>query len=280
MRILITGSSGRLGEQLADSLVPAHTIVGIDRRAGRRTTHIGDIADPDFVAAVAAGADAILHTASLHAPDVARASKAAFVQTNITGTLNLLNAAVANDVRRFVYTSTTSLYGDALLPTDRAVWVTEDLAPQPRDIYDVTKIAAEQLCHLFAVEHALPIISLRVARFFPEPPEQMLIYRLYRGIDVRDVCAAHLLALENRDITFDVFNISAHTPFQSSDAVELFSHADQVISRYYPHAEEIFRRHGWSLPISIDRVYVTAIAETQLGYRPQHNFAEMLAENR
>jgi UDP-glucose 4-epimerase len=279
MRVLITGSSGRLGEQLADSLAPAHTIVGVDRRAGRRTTLVGDIADPDFVAQAAAGAEAILHTASLHAPDVVRASKAAFIQANITGTLNLLNAAVANNVRRFVYTSTTSLYGNALVPTDRAAWVTEDLPPQPRDIYDVTKIAAEQLCRLFAMEHGLPVLALRVARFFPEPPEQMLVYRLYRGVDVRDVCAAHQLALENRSSAFDVFNISARTPFQPQDTVELFSHAEKVISRYYPNAPEIFQRHGWSLPTSIDRVYVTAKAETQLGYQPQHNFAELLAEN-
>jgi UDP-glucose 4-epimerase len=53
-----------------------------------------------------------------------------------------------------------------------------------------------------------------------------------------------------------------------------------VIRRYYPDAEEVFRAHGWALPASIDRVYVTAKAERLLGYAPQHNFAELLDELR
>ena len=276
MRVLITGTSGRSGRVLAQTLAPIHDVIGIDKRPGAATTHVGDIADRDFVLQAAHGAEAIIHTASLHAPDVPRTSKAAFIQTNLQGTFNLLDAGVANQIRRFVYTSTTSLYGYALVPTDRAVWVTEALTPQPRDIYDVTKLAAEQLCQLYSKEHGLCVIGLRTSRFFEETPELVTIYRLYRGVDVRDVCAAHRLALTNEEIQFDVFNISARSPFQLIDTPELLSNADRVITRYYPQAENLFRQRGWLLPKSIDRVYVISKAEAQLGYEPRYNFAEML----
>ncbi len=278
MRILITGANGRLGSALAETLALAHAVTGLDVRPGRWTTHVGDVGDRDRVYAAAQGVEAIIHTASLHAPMVGVMSKAKFVETNIQGTLNLLDAAVENRIGRFIYTSTTSLYGEALVPRDRAVWVTEELVPQPRDIYDATKIAAEQLCRLFALEQQLPVICLRVARFFPEPPDVMAIYRLYRGVDVRDVVAAHVLALENTRIGFDIFNISARSPFQPGDTAALLTHADEVIARYAPQVVDLFRERGWELPTCIDRVYVITKAMERLGYFPRFNFGEFLVE--
>jgi hypothetical protein len=73
------------------------------------------------------------------------------------------------------------------------------------------KIAAEELCRHFAFTMGLPSIRLRTARFFPEAPELMALYWLYRGMDVRDAVAAHMLAVTNQDILFDVFNIAAHS---------------------------------------------------------------------
>jgi nucleoside-diphosphate-sugar epimerase len=92
----------------------------------------------------------VLHTATLHKPHVATHSRQDFVDTNITGTLNLLEAAVANHVRSFVFTSTTSTFGDALTPPPGApaVWITEDVVPIPKNIYGTTKVAAEDLFHL------------------------------------------------------------------------------------------------------------------------------------
>ena len=101
---------------------------------------------------------------------------------------------------------------------------------------------------------------------------------MYRGADVRDVAAAHVLAVTDEDIGFDIFNISSHSPFVESDLPNLLEEAAPVISRSFPDAERIFQRHGWRLPTSIDRVYVVAKAEQRLGYRPRYNFAEMLRE--
>src|SRR5207247_7600811 len=94
----------------------------------------------------------------------------AFVDTNVTGTLTLLEEAVAAGVESFVFTSTTSVFGRALTPLPRApaAWITEDVVPLPRNIYGVTKAAAEDLCEIISRDHGLPVVVLRVSRFFPE----------------------------------------------------------------------------------------------------------------
>jgi UDP-glucose 4-epimerase len=230
------------------------------------------ITDRDAVDTIMKGIDGVIHIASLHARHLFEHSKQSFIDTNITGTLTLLEAAVRYQVKRFVYTSTTSLYGFAMVPRDQAVWVTETLPPQPRDIYDITKITAEELCQHFALTMGLPAICLRTARFFPEPPELVALYRLYRGVDVRDAAAAHVLAVTNQDITFDVFNIAAQSPFQASDMPALLCDATSVLQNRVPAAIQFFTQRGWSLPTSIDRVYVIEKARQQLRYHPVYNF--------
>src|SRR5260221_14117381 len=118
------------------------------------------------------------------------------------------------------------------------------------------KIAAEELCRHFVITMGLPSIRLRTARFFPEAPELMALYRLYRGMDVRDAVAAHMLAVTNQDILFDVFNIAAHSPFRESDTPTLLRGAVPVLQSRAPEAVQYFAQRGWSLPTSIDRVYV------------------------
>lgn len=274
MRILITGSSGQLGTEIARQLSSQHDIVGIDRVEGAWTHHRVNIVDREAVRNLMKGIDAVIHIASLHAPHLATISKQAFIDVNITGTLNLLEAATDERIRRFVYTSTTSLYGFALIPHEQAVWVTEELTPQPRDIYDITKKAAEELCQHFARAYGLPTICLRTSRFFPEAIPLMAFYRLYRGVDVRDVARAHVLAVTNQEILFDVFNISAQSPFKPDDLPALLYDAPSVIRSKFPEALSIFTQQRWTLPRSIDRVYVIERACRQLGYQPRHNFQE------
>jgi UDP-glucose 4-epimerase len=155
MQLLITGTSGRLGSALAQRLAREHAIIGIDVVPGPYTTHLGSVADRTQVFALAKGIDAILHTASLLPPHLRDYSRSAFVDVIIHGTLNLLESALEHAVRQFIYTSTTSLYGDAMVPRDTAVWVTENLTPVPRDLYDVMKFAAEGLCRDVSAAHGL-----------------------------------------------------------------------------------------------------------------------------
>jgi len=278
MRILITGSSGQLGATIAQQLSANHEPVGLDITPGKWTQHVVNISDRETLFHLTKGMDAIIHIASLHHPQLATHSRQSFIETNVTGTLNLLEAGMQSGIERFVYTSTTSLYGHAMASSSKAVWVTEDLQPRPRDIYDYTKITAEKLCQRFALQMGLSTICLRVARFFAESPELTAVYRLYRGVDVRDAAAAHVLAVTSQQILFDTFNIAAHSPFQESDTAQLLQDAPAVLRRYIPEIDQIFARHNWRFPTRIDRIYVIEKAEYGLGYQPIYNFKEFIQE--
>src|SRR6201999_1426649 len=152
MKFLVTGSAGHLGEALVRTLRDAgHETVGLDIAESPYTTVTGSIGERATAESSMRGVDVVFHAATLHKPHVATHSRQEFVDTNITGTLNLLEAAVAVGVESFVYTSTASVFGDALVPPRGApaAWITEDVTPVPKNIYGVTKTAAEDLCQLF-----------------------------------------------------------------------------------------------------------------------------------
>ncbi len=276
MRILVTGASGRIGGAIAARLALRHQVTGIDRRPGPLTVEVADVCDTARLAPLLAGMDAIVHTASLHVPDLAASSAGEFRAVNVDATRRLLAAAGEAGVARIVYTSTTSLYGDAMLPTaGEAAWVSEELAPRPRDVYDETKLAAEEACRE-AARHGLACTSLRMSRCFAEEPRLVALYRLYRGVDAEDVAQAHELALATGRTGYEVYNISAPSPFARADCRRLYEDAASVVLERYPWAEAEFQRRGWLLPQSIDRVYVVDKAIAGLGYRPEHDFAALL----
>ncbi len=275
MRILLTGSSGRIGAAIGARLSLRHPVIGIDRRPGALTTEVVDLQDTRRIAPMLAGVDAVVHTASLHVPDLAAQSAADFHAVNVEATRRLLAACGEAGVRRFVYTSTTSLYGDAMLPVDgTAAWVTESLVPKPRDVYDETKLAAEQACR-DAARSGLACVSLRMSRCFPEDPRLVAIYRLYRGVDALDVAQAHELALTAELPDYEVFNVSARSPFAQADCRALAADAESLIVERFPWVRAEFARRGWLLPRSIDRVYVVDRAIERLGYRPLHDFESL-----
>lgn len=275
-KILITGSSGHSGSQIADLLQGAYDIVGVDLVEGKYTSDIGSLTDKDFLLRASEGISAIIHTASLHAPHVATHSRKDFIDTNISGTLNLLEASESNEVRKFIYTSTTSLYGESLNDENQAVWITEEVPTIPRDIYDITKIAAEGLCRDFFRKEGLQTTVLRVSRFWNEPMERKLLYRMYRGVDVRDVALAHNLAIEKEFQKFDVFNISAQSIFTADDLVDLKHNLRQLLEKKIPKLVAFYKAMHWPLPDSIDRVYVIDKAKKELSYKPEYNIKEML----
>ncbi len=276
-RVLVTGSSGQLGGEICRQLrARGDRVIGLDLVAGDGTSALGDVTDRALVASLVAQVDAVVHTASLHAPHVPLRSKDDFIATNVTGTLALLEQAAAAGHARFVYTSTTSVFGGAMVPqSSRAVWVTEELAPVPRDIYDLSKLSAEALCRLVASESGLAVTILRTSRFYDEGPERMAIHRLHRGGDVRDMAAAHLLALDGAGPGCRLFIVSGRSPFRREDTEELLRDAPAVIRRTVPQAEAWFAARGWSLPRRIDRVYDIGLAERVLGYRPRFGLASL-----
>lgn len=265
-----------------------HEVRGLDIKAADFTTDVGSITDPEQVRRCMKGVETVFHSATLHKPHVVTHSKQDFVDVNISGTLNLLEAAVDAGVKAFIFTSTTSVFGDALRPApgEPSVWVTESLTPVPKNIYGVTKTAAENLCQLFHRRHALDCLVLRTSRFFPEQdddPDQRARHRdanikvnefLHRRVDVTDVVSAHLLAAQRaRDIGFGRYIISATTPFRPGDVDELRRDPAAVVARRVPGFKTCYEQLGWCVPDTIDRVYDNRAAREDLGWRPQYDFA-------
>ena len=292
MKVLVTGSAGHLGEALVRTLRERGAeVAGLDVLASPCTTQVGSVADRACVRRCLAGVATVYHAATLHKPHVATHSRLDFVDTNITGTLILLEEAVNAGVGAFIFTSTTSAFGAALVPPAGApaAWVTEAVAPIPKNIYGVTKAAAEDLCQLFHRRFGLPAVVLRTSRFFPEPDDSRAMREsyadanvkaneyLFRRLDIEDAVSAHLLAAERATgLGFRRYIVSATTPFERADLAALRSNAPAVVRRYAPQYEAVYAACGWRMFPAIDRVYVNTRAREELGWRPRHDFAQVI----
>lgn len=173
MKILVTGADGFIGSHLTETLVRQ----GFDVRAfvfynsfnswgwldrcapevrGRFEVFAGDVRDPHGVRTAMKGCDAVLHLAALIAIPYSYHSPEAYVSTNITGTLNILQAARDLKVRKVVHTSTSETYGTA-----RFVPITEEHPLQGQSPYSATKIGADQLALSFYSSFGTPVTVLR-----------------------------------------------------------------------------------------------------------------------
>jgi UDP-glucose 4-epimerase len=278
MRVLVTGSSGKLGSVTVKHLIGfGHVVTGLDISCSATTNLIANVKDKYKLLELTQGFDAVIHTAALHGRHMdLNYPREEFVDTNIKGTLNLLNACVANGISKFLFTSTTSIYGKSLANDNKAVWVDEELPVQPRDIYDITKQSCEELCRDFFEKEKIQATVYRVGRFLPEPDNLKLNHRLYRGLDEQDGAEALRLALEHKFDQFEIFNISSGSPFQKEDLIDLKLDALSVIAKYYPEAIELYERKHWTLPESIDRVYCSDKATQMLNYHPEFTFEYLL----
>ncbi|WP_307872573.1 NAD-dependent epimerase/dehydratase family protein [Paractinoplanes ovalisporus] len=265
----MTGSSGLVGSVVSEALeADGWSVTGVDRAPGRWTSVVGDLRDRPVREAALQGSDAVVHAAARHAPHVGRVDDREFRAVNVDATEALLEAT---GDRRFVYISTTSVYGHSLVPTDRAVWVDESLPPRPRDIYDETKLAAEAL-----VTAATTSVVLRIARCFPEPPPVLAAHLLHRAVHPADVAAAAATVTERSDVT-GVFTIAGPYAFTRVDCPALHHDAAALIAERLPEVAEAFRTRGWSLSATIDRVYDSTAAAHAFGYRPAYGVHQALA---
>ena len=293
MRVLLTGSTGWLGRFLAPLLRAAgHEPVGMDVAPGPDTHVLASVADRAAVERAFAdyAIEAVIHAGGLHKPDIAHFFRQAFVDVNVTGTLNLLETALAAGHDRFVFTSTTSLMISQDIRDEtsgEAVWLDESAGPlAPRNSYGATKLAAEHLCRSFFDSEGLACVILRTSRFFPEnddthadPPAENLKANefLYRRLTVEDAARAHLAALDAAPrIGFGTYIVSAPTPFESADCAALATDAGTVIRRLYPEAEALYAQRGWRLPSRIGRVYDAGRIERELGFRCKTDFGAIL----
>lgn len=172
-KILITGADGFIGSHLAELILPhcAHVRALVQYnsqnhwgwlehspKAVRESLEIiaGDVRDPHGMRQISDGCDIIFHLAALIAIPFSYQAPAAYVDTNITGTLNLLQAAREKGIERFIHTSTSEIYGSA-----QFVPMTEEHPVNAQSPYAATKVAADQLALSFYRSFELPVTVLR-----------------------------------------------------------------------------------------------------------------------
>lgn len=276
MKILVTGSAGRVGRAIYIKLMKTHNVVGIDKTPCSTADYVGDIRDINLLTEAIDNVDVIVHTAALHAPHVGLVSDQEFESINIKATERLALLAVKQGVKHFVFTSTTALYGFSSTPDGVAGWVNETIIPRPKTIYHKSKIEAERVLENISNLFNLPITVLQMSRCFPEPANLMALYRLTRGIDARDVANAHACAIEKRLLGFRRYIISGKTPFNQKCCEQLYLNGDDLVKEYAPKLAKDFADRAWKLPRCLDRVYDSSLAQLELGWLPKYGYESVL----
>ncbi|NBV43081.1 SDR family oxidoreductase, partial [bacterium] len=174
-RFTVTGCCGFIGSNLVQALLDAgHLVTGLDDLSTGFKENIeaflshssfsfieGDIRDPELCSVACDGADYVLHQAALGSVPRSLEYPALYNSVNIGGTLNMLNAARDAKVKRFVFASSSSVYGDtAVLPK------VETMIPNPKSPYAVTKITCEYFAKVYNDAYRLPTIGLRYFNVF------------------------------------------------------------------------------------------------------------------
>lgn len=290
-RYLITGGAGFIGANLAHALVGrGETVRILDDFSTGRAENLrgiedrvevvrGDLRDPAVVAHAVRGVEIILHQAALNSNPRSIKEPGPTNAVNVGGTLLLLEAARATGVRRVVYASSSSVYGDTpTLPK------TEDMPLSPKAPYGVSKLAAESYCRVFTQVYGLQTVSLRYFNVFgprqhPDSEYAAVIPRFLRRMlagkrpvifgdgeqsrdftAVENVVAANLLAAEATQGIGEVFNIACG---QTSTLNQLVAWLNQLLGTDIPPIYEPPR------PADIRRSYASIQkAEVVLGYRP------------
>ncbi|MBK9140512.1 MAG: NAD-dependent epimerase/dehydratase family protein [Verrucomicrobia bacterium] len=175
MKALVTGGAGFIGSHLAEALCRrgARVVIVDDlsygsldnlawRRPGDPVEFIqGDIANEEVIARALPGCDWVFHQAAVASVPLSVAQPVETNRTNLTATLGLLAAANAAGVKRFVFASSSAIYGDSPAPRKR-----ETDPPQPLSPYALQKYASERYAQLFHAAHGLETVSLRYFNVF------------------------------------------------------------------------------------------------------------------
>ena len=285
MRVLITGAGGTLGTALAPMLADAgHEPVLQDVRPIDTPYEFiqGDVRSPEDVLAAARGADVIVHTAAIHGIHLADHSPRDFYDLNLTGTLNVWEAAVEVGAKAVVFSSTMGVYKPHNAAGEGTA-LREDTPLRPGDIYGWTKVAGEELCKLYGRTHGIPSVALRFGMFVPEPFFRYGIRLLYGGVDTHDVACsviASMDALVAGRVQWDAFNVESLVRITAEDAEQLARDPMPVLDKYYPGALELLRERGVETLAPITVYYPMDHAADVLGFRPECNFDRWLEDLR
>lgn len=301
MRCLVTGCAGFIGSNISEALIGrGHEVVGIDcftdyypravkesnlsalRDSQRFEMVEADLLEHDL-ARLLDGVDVVFHEA---AQAGVRASWGqnfrVYTENNVRATQRLLETARAFPLKRFVYASSSSIYGDAVeLP------VSETALPQPVSPYGVSKLAAEHLCHLYWVNYGVPTVSLRYFTVYgPRQRPDMGFHKFIRALlagqeiviygdgeqtrdftFVSDAVAANLACID-ADVSGSVFNIGGGSRVSVNHVLEVLG----SVSGRTPLVRYIEDQKG-----DVRHTYAdTSRAREALGFRPSVTIEEGL----
>lgn len=298
MTILITGADGFIGSHLTEALVRQGRKVrafvqynsfnswgwldhcGADV-AGQFEVFSGDIRDPNGVKEAMKGCDEVLHLAALIAIPFSYHSPDTYVDTNVKGTLNVLQAARACGVRRLIHTSTSEVYGTA-----RFVPITEEHPLQGQSPYSASKIAADQLAFSFYASFDLPVVIARPFNTYgPRQSARAVIPTIITQIAsgqrqlklgalsptrdfnyVQDTVAAFIAALDADNGLGEVVNFGSNFEVSIGDTAELIATIMGVEMDIV--ADEVRLRPGKS---EVERLWAdNAKARSLFGWTPAY----------
>jgi UDP-glucose 4-epimerase len=306
LNILITGGAGFIGSHLVDRFIKekANKIVVYDNFSTGRSEFLkgkpieivkGDILDPDKLNESMKGIDLVSHHAAELEVFTGIENSIHDLRTNIEGTVNVLNAAIKNDVKKFIYASSGGVYGQAQFNPE-----TEDHPIMPHWPYGVSKLAGEKYCLQYNLLYGLPTVSFRYGIVYG-PREwygrvlTLFIKRILEGeppiifgdgnqrrdyVYIDDVVNANILAIKNNKGDSKAFNVGGDIAFSVKEV------ADLVISLINPELKPIYddpkpgeaskyqpdrkRLPGELIDFILDSGSIKEI----LGYNPKTSFKE------
>ena len=255
MKVLVTGADGFIGSHLTEALIEkGHDVRAfvlynsmnswgwLDHAPKQVRENLdvfaGDIRDPNGVRTAMKGCDAVLHLAALIAIPYSYHSPDTYVDTNVKGTLNVLQAARDLDIRRVIHTSTSEVYGTA-----RFVPITEDHPLQGQSPYSASKIGADQLAYSFYASFNLPVVIARPFNTYgPRQSARAVIPTIITQIAngrqeiklgavsptrdfnfVKDTVAGFIAALESTAGVGEVINFGSNFEISIGDTVQLIA---------------------------------------------------------
>jgi UDP-glucose 4-epimerase len=224
MKALVTGAAGFIGSHLCENLIDrGATVTGLDcfidyyPRARKETNLVAVRQRPGFTMVESSLAaadlpgllDGVTHVFHLAAQAGVRKSWGrdfhVYTENNVEGTQILLEACVGRPIERLVYASSSSVYGD-----DVALPMREDVRPQPVSPYGVTKLGAEQLCHLYHVNFSVPTVSLRYFTVYgPRQRPDMGFYRFFEATMANRPVPQFGDGRQTRDFTYVIDAVEA-----------------------------------------------------------------------
>lgn len=303
-RVLVTGGSGFLGQHLLRALLAAgHSVHNIDLQPNDEfPTTVADIRDAEKMLALIKDVDAVFHLASLIQAGESVQKPRLYLDTNMIGSLNILEAMRVNQVPTFIFSSSAAIYGEP-----QRTPIHEDDRTLPINPYGVTKLAMEGLLNSYVASHGMTGVALRYFNLYGSGenhvPETHAIPRFISQIKsgaevtvwgdgghqrdyvyITDIVTAHLQALElaeKQPNQYHYFNLSAEQPTSVSEIISLLEKeiGMQANIKHFPDrpgdprvlvadATKAHEQLDWRAETSID----VGLAET-VKYFTQHPLA-------